>query len=304
MAESLQTKPARTFTFKRVEVYVTPGNFKIIEWSLDRCFPLEDSTPVFYVEVAYGGGEWERLNPDDPVVDQCLYVDEAKYRCGKSSDVFYRVIASDGESEYASKPEATLGVWNTHDWLIARDIIRKEYLQLRKYTGDLGYLLKRRTHGVPCQNPSCLDNDLEIPTTTACPQCFGTGFQNGFYNAIPYWIQRENLATNKDVTDSLGTLDPRSIKGRAVAYPRVDEYDMWVDADTNKRYIVRGVQRAAEIRGVPLVYMLVLNEVPASDNVFRVPLEQDVPVPEDSSSSAGDPPTQGGWRQGIGYVEW
>ncbi len=301
--DCVNTKPARTFAFKRVEVYVTPANEKIIQWWMDKCFPVGNPLPVFFVEVARAAGEWERLNPDNPI-DHCVYADQGKYRCSKSSDIFYRVVAFDGTNEYTSAPEATLGVWNEHDYLIARDVVRKEYLLLKRYNGVLGYLLKRRTSGVPCQNPTCLDNDLLIPTTTACPNCFGTGFQNGYYDAIPYYIDLSSFSSGKDTADPIGTIDPRTRLGRCVAYPRVDEYDIWVDGDKNKRYVIRQVERLVEIRGKPLVYKLKLNELSASSNEYNIPLDQPVPVPEGESSGSPDLPKQGGWRQGISYVEW
>lgn len=299
-ASCVNTKPKRTFTFKSVEVYVTPSNQVIVEWRMDRCFPLVDSAPVFYVEVARAGGEWTRLNPTEPV-DNCWYVDETKYRCSKDSDIFYRVVASDGAQEYTSHPESVLGVWNRHDMLIARDVVRKEYLLLQRYSGTRGLLLKRRNHGVPCSNPSCLDLDLEIPTSTSCPECFGTGFKNGYYNALVYYIDIGAFVRGKDVQLPVGTVDPRQQLGRAVAYPRVDEYDIWVDADKNKRYVIREIEVLVALKNKPLVYKLKLHELPATSVEFEVPLEQAVPVDD---PPVEPPPTQGGWRQGISYTEW
>ena len=302
--DCVNTKPARTFTFKQVEVFITPASETIIQWWLDRCFPMNSAQPVFYIEVARAGGEWSRLNPDEPVTNYCVYVDRVKYRCGKDNDIFYRVIASDGVNEFASTPEATLGVWNRHDLLIARDVVRKEYLLLKQYNGTLGYLLKRRNYGVPCSNPNCLDPDLLIPVSDSCPECFGTGFQNGYFNALAYYIDLGAFASSKDVAIPIGTIDSRTRLGRCVAYPRVDEYDIWVDGDKNKRYVIREVERLVEIKGKPLVYKLKLNELSVSAAEYRIPLDQPVPVPVGESSGSPELPTQGGWQQGISYVEW
>ena len=126
-------KPAKVFTFERVTAYITPNNEKIVEWRLNKCFEFEGTDdPVFYIEWARGGGEWSRINPEDPIANMCLYLDEDKYRCGMKNDVFYRVIADDGVREYASKPAHTLGELPHRDWLLARDIIRKEYLRMVK----------------------------------------------------------------------------------------------------------------------------------------------------------------------------
>ena len=288
---TLQTKPATIFAFDSVEVSITPNNTKLIEWRLNSKFEVTGSVLQFYVEVSRAAGEWTRLN-EVPITDICIYVDTAHYRCNLDNDIFYRIILSDGTNEYASVPAATLGVWNLHDLLIARDIVRKEYLVLKKYNGIEGYLLKRREHGTKC--PSCRDWDVDLPANSHCEDCFGTGFTNGYYNAIPYYVSIEGVTSSKDVNEPFGTMDLKPRTGRCVAYPRLGTYDIWID-NKNKRYLVRGVTTLVEIKGKPLVYSAVFHELPVGRVEYSVPLEQTPP-----SSS-----TQGGWTSGIAYMkEW
>jgi hypothetical protein len=291
----------KRFAFERVIVTVLPNNQTIIEWMLHPKFTFGTSLPMFYVEYARAGGEWCRLNPDDPVVNLCVYIDSNEYRCNLSNDVYYRVVATDGVTEYNSKPQATLGSLNSRDYRIAREVIRKEYLRLKKYVGAKGYLLKRRNHGVPCQAPGCLDHDLEVPVTSNCPNCFGTGFENGYYNALVFWIDLSGTNSVKDVQLPLGTIDDKQRTGRCVAYPRVDTYDVWVEGDTNKRFNIRQVQTAVEMRGKPLVYMLELREIPAGSVEYTIPLEQDVPPLPEGESSVPDKISTEGWRKGITF---
>ena len=74
-------KPARIFTFSDVAVYITPDNEKIVEWSLHPRFEFKSVNIQFYVEQSRSSGEWTRLNPDDPITNMCVYLDETKYRC-------------------------------------------------------------------------------------------------------------------------------------------------------------------------------------------------------------------------------
>lgn len=296
-----ERRPEKVFTFSRVYVTVTPNGTKLIEWRLSRCFLFPGDILRFYVEVAPSGGEWTRLNPGDPVENSCTYIDTGQYDCAMGNQWFYRVVANDGVTDFHSQPESMYGVWNRHDWLIARDVVRKEYLVLRKFTGTLGYLLKRREYGTPCTNPACLDWDTELPKISNCPLCFGTGFLRGYYDAIPFWIDFSSAESAKDVVQPFGTMDPTTRAGRCVAYPLLDTYDVWVDADKNLRYVIRKLKTAVEIRSRCLVYTGEFNELPHGRIEYNVPLDQP-PLP--GSSSEAPAPAQGGWREGINYIEW
>ena len=299
---AIEKKPTKTFTFKRVYVTVTPNGTKLVEWRLDRCFLFPGDILRFYVEVAPSGGEWTRLNPGDPITNECVYVDDGQYDCGMGNQWAYRVVANDGARDYHSMPEPMYGVWNRHDWLIARDVVRKEYLALRKFTGTLGYLLKRREYGVACTNPACLDWDTELPKISDCPLCFGTGFLRGYYDAIPYWVDFSSAESAKDVMQPFGTVNPTIRAARCVAYPLLDEYDVWVDADKNLRYVIRKLKDAVALRSKTMVYTGEFHALPHGRPEYRVPLDQ-APIPS-SDEPDGVVPAQGGWREGINHVEW
>lgn len=294
----------KIFVFHRVIVSVTPGAAQIITWELNPLFRPKGPFLIYYIEFAHALGEWTRLNPDDALVNECTYVDDNKRRCGLNNDEYYRIIAFDGIQEYASKPEPTLGVWNRHDWLIARDVIRKEYLRLRKFVGAQGWLLKRRKGGIPCE---CNDWDTGEPVNSFCDACFGTGIQGGYYNAIPFWLDIDAGPKAGDVSIPTGVVDNRSTTARAVAYPRLDTYDIWIDGDMNKRYVIRKVDSPVDFRGKPVIYNLLLNQIPASGIEYSIPLEQsleDIFGPAPSPDCVINPNlSTSGWRQGLGEQE-
>jgi hypothetical protein len=292
------TKPLNRFVFHRVFVTVAPDNSKLIEWQLDDSFKPATSTFRFYVEVSRAAGEWTRLNPTAPVIDDCLFVDPTRYRYNLTNDVFYRVVLDDGgPEELVSKPEGTMGVLSRHNFLIMRDIIRKEYLRLQKFGGELGWLLKRRKSGALC--PTCRDHDTGTVVTSQCTTCFGTRYVKGYYNAYPFFTELGGTASGEDVTMPAATNNQKARQVRAVAYPRMDTYDIWVDGDKNKRYFVRKVEDAASMGGKPLIYVAQFREIPTTDISYQVPLEQ--PITEEELENE---PTlkDGGWRTGLSRV--
>lgn len=294
----MSDKPARIFTFDRIFVTAAPNGAKVIEWRLNRCFPIPVGVPEFYVEFARSAGEWERLNPDMPEVNSCVYVDPVKRRCGYDNNVFYRVVMDINGVEYNSKPEPTLGVWNRHDWLHAREVVRKEYLRLKKYVGTAGYLLRKREHGAPCTD--CRDFDTEESVSTKCPNCYGTGIIGGYYDGIPYYMDLSGTSSQRDVQSPFGEIDNRRRSARGVAYPMVTTYDLWIDGDKNKRYVIRQVETSVEIKGRPLVYNFELRELPANAIEYDVPLEQDL---SEEIGIAPTDPESAGWRRDIDFIE-
>lgn len=294
-------KPARIFTFHRVEVYITPENGKIVQWWLDPRFEFKNPLVGFYIDWARTKGEWTRLNPDAPIQNACLYLDEDPYRCGMENSVWYRVVAVDTMNvEYASAPAHTYGEMTERDWRLSREILRKEYLRMRKYAGTFGYLLKLRTHGERCDE--CFDWDIEEPiAASTCEACFGTGYLKGYYNAIGFYMDLSGVRTGGDVNAPFGYEDVRIRNARAVAYPWIGTYDIWVHGSANKRYVIRSAVTGAEMRSIPLVYFPIeLRLLPVSDIAYKVPMHQslDPNDPEDAKFVSDQ-----GWRRGLASEE-
>jgi hypothetical protein len=138
----------RVFTFDKVSVSVTPSNHKLIQWVVNRHYQFNTVNVSFYIEYAWGvDSDWTRLNPTAPVTADCLYVDTNSHRCSLNDNLYYRVVADDTVAEHISKPAHTLGGLSARNYRLMRDVLRKEYLRLKKYIHLKGYLLKRRTHG-------------------------------------------------------------------------------------------------------------------------------------------------------------
>ena len=280
--------------FRTVTVNVSPSNEVVVEWSLDPRYKLAGTGMDFYIEMSPdGAAEWIRLNEGAPETNTCVFVDQVT-RCGMKNGQFYRVILDDGVEEHASVPQHVLGILNRHDWLLARDIIRKEYLRMVKtHAGNKGWLLKKREHGIKCT--TCIDEDLEQVVSSRCPECFGTRYLRGYYDAIPYYMDFNASKRDKQIDVNLGTSDERPEAVRCIAYPRLDSYDIWVDGDTNIRYIVRGVEIISKMRNIPLIYKAALFAINAKAIEYSIPFEQ----PIGDYIDPPPPETKGGWTSGI-----
>jgi hypothetical protein len=261
--------------FTDVFVTTAPNKSNVIQWTLDVRFSLENAITGFHIDISRGG-EWIRITTD-LIDDMCVYVDEVHYFCALRADLYYRVVAIDADgNEYKSKPVHVNEGWkDRHQRLVAREIIRKEYLRLQKLpTGVEGKLLKPRQHGIPCH--VCVDYDTQEVATPSCINCFGVGIEGGYYNAIPYWLDIGGTSSVEKATATFGLIDNKKRVARGVAYPLVNPGDVWVVKSNNKRFYIDSVQSVAETLFIPLIYQLNLSEIAQSNVAYKVPMEQEV----------------------------
>jgi hypothetical protein len=322
--------------FHHISVLTMPNDLKVVHWLMDRNFTVpEESEARFYIDTARSGGPWTCLNPDSPVTDSCFFEDPTRYLYAMEPNLYYRVrveiVPTEGSSSsdetfqtFTSLPEQANGVMRRENLLIAKEIVKKEYLRLKKKGGRQGFLLKRKEWGTKC--PVCRDFDTEGIVDGSCPTCFGTGIVGGYYPGIEYWLETTPAKRDQKISEQgLGTVNYQQISARAVAYPWVSSMDLWVDSRSNERYIIRSIQTLAEMDGKPLVYQLELRRLPDTDVSKTVPIErvleefeietrecpsETVPVmeklPEDINDivKSTETTTTGGWRRGLEDENW
>ena len=279
-----------------------PGD-SVIYWEIDPAYNYPGSVH-FYVDHARPGGPWECLNPDNPVIDSCSFIDEQKRNWGVQKQSYYRVrmVVPSKEMIYISQPQSIFGDLNRNDWLIAREVVRQKYLGFSKGDGQTGWLIKRRRWGVKC--PSCLDYDTDERTNADCNRCYGVGILYGYFPAIPFVTATTNRQPRRKTTqENIGVTDPKTIQIECVAYPMLETEDVWVDEDTGERFFFQTISIQTSIRGVPLIYNAELRLAPFTHKVYETPLVGPEAFSSSlSSSSAATPIVE--WRQGLSEDRW
>lgn len=269
------TVPSTTPVFKFVRAIVSPvTGTTSVEWAISPGFVPVSAYLDFYVEVAYSGGTFTRLNPVDPIINSNIFTDSNKYELNILSQVYYRVVMSDNGTEYASVPERVGGNLNRAQLRQATEVMRRKYIQLVKVTGVKGYLLRRKEWGTRC---SCYDVDLGNVPSVTCPDCFGTGFVGGYYEAVEFWIEdvtKSGVTVSRD--GQTGVEMSHAKKARCVPYPAIIADDIWVDASTGDRYKVNPESTPELwIRNVSIIEILSLEKLPPTDFLYNVPVTSD-----------------------------
>jgi hypothetical protein len=300
--------------FKRVQIVTNPLGGNLIAWEMFSGLTYQGPWH-FYVDFGRPGvdfgnmddteQEWETLN-QSPVVDSCVYFDARQRHWDHLVDFYYRirlVLPAEKDAEgkslvILSQPQQANGVLSKRDWLMARDICRKEYLLQRKRTNITakGWLLKRKRWGTKC--PDCQEFDTGEVLNGRCTRCWGTGFIGGFYPAIEFVTIMSNAPWIREfVRDPQVSLRNSDVRfGRSVAYPYVDTNDIFVAKDKGDRFYVNRIQTGAEIGNIPLVVILELRLAPVTDIIYTVPLTGS---PTSSSSGSSSSESQPEWKEGL-----
>lgn len=269
--------------FTKIETAIRTYGGTIVAWELDSRFRAK--TPlVFTVKASKSGvGDWETVAQ---VQDTCLAVDPVRHLYAVAPHLFYQVELTDADGNvYDSAVHQMISDFSAHDLLIVRETIRKENLRNMKYAGQHGYLMKRRRWGTLCT--SCTDWDTEEVKNAKCPICYGTGFVGGYFEPVHYWIAPSETGKQRRTTtqaDGQGVVEDRVRQGRGVNCPWLDTEDLWIESNSDRRYIIQTVKEVT-YRGSPIIFdPIELRLAPATDVVYTVPLD----ILPSSSSTVSD----------------
>lgn len=284
--------------FDRIQIVTQPTGGTVIAWGLRPGFKATGPFH-FYVDFGRSGthDEWEALN-QTPLVDQCVFVDAQQHYWDHLVDYYYRIrlVLPNGDV-HVSMPQQANGLWCKRDWLIARDIIRKEYLLQRKRTNitAVGFILKRRRWGQVCER--CKEFDTGEVVNSNCTLCYGTGFVGGYFKAVDFRITTDAPWAREFKRDpTVGNRNDVAQRGRAVSFPYLDTNDIYVRRDSGQRFYVNQLNNIAELGGIPLVVSVELRLAPVTDIIYTIPLFGGSSSSSPVSSSSGAEPE---WRSGL-----
>lgn len=254
-----------------------------VEWDLEASF--QDPLPYeFQLQVGSSGNQeaddW--INVGASVEDSFFALDPTKRSFGKVSDVHYRVVLTAPTGVYLSAP-THISTWiNHYQWRIAKNILRREKLRHRMFTSMDGYLLLRRRYGPIC--PECTDPYTKEITKTNCLECYGTGLDGGYFDAMPAQFADMGLRQTREHLDpARGTAKDISQTGRFLGYPRLRSYDVWINKYSDERYYLHSVAEGARVGNIPVVQLVEMRLIAFSDVVYKFPVPTALDEDDDDS---------------------
>lgn len=283
----------RIYPFRRVSVDHMVRGVTRVWWQLEPQF--RESGPYVF-QLQYGhtpindAVDW--TNVGAPVTNGYFALDPGWREGGTELLTHYRVTLTTPEEIYVSQPASCFGELTERDWLLAREIIRKEQLRHRLVSVP-GYLLKQYRYGKPCAR--CRDELTSEITDNNCILCNGTGFEVGYHPALPLqcWdLSPETIQERVDAQLKGSTRENAYIKARVIGFPALNKKDIWVNGSTDERWVVEIIQIVAAIRNVPLVCEVQMGLVPFNNSIYALeiggePARRD-PRPTQGFEGCGD----------------
>lgn len=236
-------------------MWETAGDFNVKPpWE----FHVEESVSI--------SGPWVDIS--GPVIDRFMFKDKKHRLINKSAVLYFRVRLNTEENTYFSSVIQPYGDLDRKDFLIGREIMRKEILHMKGMAGVACSLYSISTFGpwcTKCRDP--LTGDIR---NSKCKFCVGTGRLNPYNGPYDSWMTFSEDKQHVNQDDGAGTFEHKMFSVRLVANPVVKKNDVIIDRGSDKRYYVNQAAVVAEIRRIPLVQMLTVSEAPVSDKIYQI----------------------------------
>lgn len=253
-------------TITKLDVFPSYDGGFLFMWELAGDFNMRQPW-VFHVEQAESPtGSW--IDISGPILNQFYYKEQRRKLINKSAVLYFRVVLDAEDRRYFSGVIQPYGDLQRKDYLIAREIMRKEVLHMRGMAGVAGSLYTVATFGPAC--PYCRDPITGELRDADCKRCFGTGRLHPYSGPYDCWMTFSEDNQHQHQDDGVGTFEHRVFNVRIVANPVIKKNDIVVDRGSDKRYYVNQAAVVAEIRRIPIVQTLIVSEAPVSDKIYEL----------------------------------
>lgn len=240
-----------TYNWELSPTFADPGPWEFVVQSTETGRDVQD--------------DWVDLSP--ALVDLFSFVDTFKVIHTKDFNIVYRVKVTTPKGVYYSEPAGPYGQLPRKDFLIAREIMRKEMLDMREWGGVPTGIYKRDLRSDPC--PECVHPTSGQIIDPDCAYCNGTGKLDGYHGPYDTMAKFTTRSSNKTI-DDLHTTDTQTFSVRILAFPFMIRNDILVDRTSDKRYSIEKVESAFEVRRIPIIYNLKVAELIPSDSAYKL----------------------------------
>lgn len=191
-----------------------------------------------------------------------------KHLVGKSNTLFFRAVMSTPDGVYISDAVQPYGDLGKRDYLLAREIIRRESLRARFLSGVECLLYVRSTFGPKCTH--CIDPVTGDVRDSHCRECLGTGRCPAYFGPHRMMMSFSTDAAHSKDNSNDGTHETRTFEAMAIGNPVMKKGDVIVDTAQDKRYVVGISSVISEVRRIPCLQRIGLDEAPLSDPIYRI----------------------------------
>jgi len=229
-------------------------------WDVDPSFRVERPW-TFVIQESTNEKDWVDISPE--LQDVVMYQEDRRRLYGKENNITYRIKSTAQGKVYYSHSIAPYTKLSKREYLLAREIMRKESLMLDKMSGvsielwRLDPFKRALPKSVDPISGIVISPDLNVDTI--------------YYG--PYKTKASFTPTKVDQKqdpNGSGIIDIRNYQVRILGFPPICDDDILVDTTQDRRYYVKSVSNVAEIRRFPVVQTLIVSEAPKGDPAYKL----------------------------------
>lgn len=155
--------------------------------------------------------------------------------------------------------------------MIQRAHQRRALINLQYFSGVHVAVLKRKTFGTRCT--TCFDQITKTVTLSNCSDCYGTGWLDGYYTPQSSKARVQEAPIQSQVEPSS---EVEVVQGNIemMDFPRLSKEDIIIEADTNRRWIVKTVGDRS-LRRRRLTQQVTCRELSRTASQYSVPVDFD-----------------------------
>lgn len=236
-------------------------------WDISEGF--SDPLPWHFTveEAETSKGDWEPISPE--LENIFAFSDSQRRVPGKDKAYIYRIKLTTPNDTYYSFEKHPYGDLTRREQLIARDVMRRTVLEQSTMAGVRVKLFIRSQFGARCTR--CTDPITGGSASSNCRECYGTGKLPPYHGPYELWGTFTPRNRNPEMSpDGTGVRQVYGHQVTLVGYPFLKDRDILIARDSDKRYVIDGVQHLLEMRRIPVLQSVNVFELPTSDPVYRL----------------------------------
>jgi hypothetical protein len=201
-----------------------------------------------------------------------LKVSVKERKLSNTDDIWFRLLVKSGPATVAISTPVSYHLDVTRrEFLQYREMIRRWALELDKFIGSSGYLLRLKLFGEKAKN---LHPILGQPIGTEDEESFGQFYKGGYWPPIKMTVAYTDRPeeNNQDLkNEEVGLSETYRTRFMTMPFPTIRVNDIWVSGSTNNRFIVKKVD-SLDYNGLAIKQMVDLSRLPVSDPAYKIPI--------------------------------
>lgn len=209
-------------------------------------------------------GPWHTVSP--VLKNVFSWHEPTRKPVNKANILYFKMTLKTPQDFYESPVIQPYGTLSRRDFLISREIMRQSVLHSKGMAGTLCKVYLLSTIGPKCRE--CLDPITGMIRDSHCTHCFGTGRDPAYNGPYTMWIDFSEDSQHQTTVEKTGTVEKKSFQVKAIGNPVLKRGDVIVAPNSDKRYIIDIAAMTTEMRRIPIIQTLMIEEAPQTDKIY------------------------------------